>query len=139
MKISEPSWYDKKKVENQVALDNPMVGDYWNEMFCPYFLIVHISGDKYTVLCAFPEDSLNNKETLCARIFNKDDTWSWDYTKHSVVTKEWITKTVTYGSIPGFVADVWRSEKQLQVVEEWREVNPNYKSMNQYAEWWLGV
>jgi hypothetical protein len=123
---------------NQDAVDHPQVGDYWHEMFCPYFLIVDIFGDAYTILCAFPEDKVAKN----ARIMGKD-TWQFDYTKHSIVNKSWIKETVSYNSIPGFVADVVRNEKMLGVVAEWREANPSYVPvqapvMKQHAEWWLG-
>lgn len=123
---------------NQEAVDHPQVGDYWHEMFCPYFLVVDVFGDDYTVLCAFPNDA----DAKMARVMGKDS-WQFDYTKHSVVTKAWIKKHVTYQSIPGFVADVVRSEKMLAVVKEWREVNPKYVPVHapiykQHAEWWLG-
>jgi hypothetical protein len=138
MKIFEQKWSPYSKEANQEALDHPQVGDYWHEMFCPYFLIVDILGDKYTVLCAFP----NDKVAQDARISGKD-TWQFDYTKHSVVNKEWIKETVSYNNIPGFVADVVRNDKMLAVVAEWREANPSYVPVHvpfykQHAEWWLG-
>lgn len=140
MKISEPKWSPYSKELNQDAVDNPQVGDYWQERFCPYFVVVDIQDDNYTVLCAFPSD----KVAQMARIDNKDGTWQFDYTKHSVVTKEWIKKTVSYNSIPGFVADVVRSSKMLAIAAEWREANPEYAPVyvpfyKQHAEWWLGA
>jgi hypothetical protein len=139
MKISEPKWSPYSKELNQEALDHPQVGDYWHERFCPYFLIVDILGDKYTVLCGFPDDEV----AQMARIIGEDN-WQFDYSKHSVVTKEWIKDKVTYDTIPGFVADVVRSDKMLSVVKEWREANPGYVPehvpyFKQHEEWWLGV
>jgi hypothetical protein len=106
MKISEPSWSSISKNNNQLALDNPQVGDYWNERFCPYFLVVAVRDDKHE-----PN----------ARIMNTDDmTWSFDYSKHMVVNREWMAKAVKYSSIDGFCADVVR-EGMSGVVEEWKQ------------------
>ncbi len=135
MKISEPKWSPYSKEANRRGVDDPQVGDYWHEMFCPYFLVVDVNGDRYTVLCALPNDDV----AQMARIMGKD-TWQFDYSKHSVVTKEWIKKKVSYNSIPGFVADLVNSDKMQAVVKEWREANPNYASLpGPHAEWWLGV
>jgi hypothetical protein len=139
MKIAEPKWSPYSDALNQEALDNPQPGDYWSERMCPYFLVVDVQGGLYTILCCFP-----NGNTQMARIIGKDS-WQFDYTKHSVVTAEWIKKNVCYNTAPGFVADVVRGrEKRMQMVAEWQEVNPNYvpsitpPPYKQYAEWWLG-
>ncbi len=115
--------YDPKEQElkNYKALQNPQPGDYWHEMFCPYFVVVHVKDEKYTVLsCLGGPDSFNRKDELNARIDNKDGTWSFDYSKSMVVDRAWIEKSVRYGSIDGFVADVSQSEKMQSIVTEWR-------------------
>jgi len=139
MKIAEPKWSPYSKELNQAALDNPQVGDYWSERMCPYFLVVDVQGADYTILCAFP----NDKVAQMARVIGTD-TWEFDYSKHSVVSKDWIKKTVCYTSIPGFVADVARNEKMRAIAEEWAGVNPDYAPVHipfykQHAEWWLGA
>jgi len=123
MKITEPKWSPYSKELNQEALDNPQVGDYWHERFSPYFLVVAVKGEKITVLsCVGGPNSFNRKHELNARINNLlADSWSFDYSKHMVVDKEWIKKMVTYSSIPGFVADVVRGTKMIDIVEEWRQ------------------
>ena len=126
---------DRKQL-NQQAWDNPQVGDYWHEMFCPYFLIVDIQGDAYTVLC-----TINDPDTQNAKI-DGVDSWEFDYSKYSVVTKDWIQRKVKYISIDGFVADVVRN-KSFGAVLEWREANPDYtpvvqKPINQDI-WFRGV
>lgn len=137
MKISEQKWSPYAKEVNQDAMDHPQVGDYWHERFCPYFVVVDVQGDAITILCAIPDKVAQN-----ARIAG-NDFWTLDYTKHSVVDKNWIQKTVSYNNIPGFVADVVRSDKMKAVAEEWRETNPDYVPVHvpfykQHAEWWLG-
>jgi len=94
---------------NQEALDNPQVGDYWSErVFCPYFLVVKVDGDKITILNGFD------------RIIHKY-TWEFDYSKHQVVDRQWMIDKVTYKSNTGFVAEVIRKEKFLSIVEEWKQ------------------
>ncbi len=117
MKIKNDRWE-----HNQEALDNPQPGDYWHEMFCPYFIVVKVDGEKITVLsCLGGPNSFSRKGELNARVDNIDGTWSFDYSRHMVVDKAWIAKAVKYGSIEGFVADVVRDEKRQKIVEEWVE------------------
>lgn len=100
---------------NQNAVDNPEPGDYWHEMFCPYFMVVKVDGDDITILsCMDRNDPLHY-----AKVDNKDGTWSFDYAKHMVVDKDWIQDKVTYKSIPGFVATVSKGHDKL--VDEWKE------------------
>ena len=122
MKITEPKWTRMSDQKNQEAVDNPQVGDYWSERFCPYFLVVKVKGDDITVLsCVGGPQSFNRKDELNARIDNGDNTWSMDYSKHMVVDREWIKKLVSYGSIPGFCADVVRYGQASAMVREWKE------------------
>ena len=94
---------------NQEALDNPQVGDYWSErVFCPYFLVLKVEGDKITIL--------NGSN----RIVHKD-TWEFDYAKHQVVDRQWMKDKVTYKSSIGFVAEVIRKDKFLAIVDEWKQ------------------
>jgi hypothetical protein len=136
---------------NKQALALPQPGDYWQEMFCPYFLVVAVNPkqDQYTVLsCMGGPKSYSRKEEINARIDNKDNTWSFDYSKHMVVDRAWIEKAVKYGSIDGFVADVMRSgEKSTLIVKEWKrfhtqrllkelkELGPEVSQMILQAEW----
>lgn len=138
MKIEEPSWSERAKELNQAAFDNPEVGDYWSEMFCPYFVIVDIQGDDYTILCAW--EDRGNVHVKNAKV-EVSDGWYFDVNKHSVVTKEWIQKKVTYESIPWFVADVTRNFTRL--VDDWKKEHPNYTPERHKVKyddiWFLGV
>ena len=99
---------------NEIALADPQPGDFWAErVYCPYFVVVNVKGPNITVLPTIGPDS--------ARIDNKDDTWSFDYSKSQVVDRQWLKEQVKYKSIEGFVADVSRSERWLTIVEEWVE------------------
>ena len=107
--------------ENWLALNNPQPGDYWHEMFCPYFMVVNVEGDKFRVLsCLGGPNSVNRKYEVNARIDNSDGTWSFDVSKSMLVDKDWMHNTVRYSSIDGFVADVYQSEKNKIIVQEWR-------------------
>lgn len=113
---------EKQRLANQAALDNPNPGDYWNEMFCPYFVVVDVKGDDITVLsCLGGPTSFNRKHELNARISVDTGHWGFDYSKSMVVNRAWIEKTVRYDTIDGFVADVVSSEKTQKIVEEWRD------------------
>jgi len=106
---------------NQAALKGPRPGDYWHEMFCPYFLVVQVNGSQYTVLsCLGGPHSYNRKHEKNARVDVDNHSWEFDYSQFMVVDRHWIEKAVTYGTIPGFVADVVRgSEKLDTIVQGW--------------------
>jgi len=134
---------------NTKALENPQVGDYWHEMFCPYFLIVKVDGKKYTVLsCLGGPLSFNRRNELNARLNDDTGYWSFDYSKSMVVDRRWIENAVCYTSIDGFVADVVRgSEKNNTIVREWKqfhaqrllkelkELGPEVSQMILQSEW----
>ena len=107
---------------NQKSLAFPQIGDYWHEMFCPYFVIVNKEGDKFRVLsCLGGPKSFTRKDELNAQIEVDNGHWGFDYSKSMLVDHEWIRRTVTYESIDGFVADVVQSEKTARIAQEWRE------------------
>jgi len=113
---------DERNILNQEALDNPQPGDYWHEMFCPYFVVVAVNGPDITVLsCMGGPKSYNRQHEPNAKIENKDGSWSFDYDKSMVVDRKWIEKAVKYGSIDGFIADVSRSETMREISEGWIE------------------
>ena len=111
--------YEQKKLENQESLNNPRIGDYWHEMFCPYFLVVDVKGDDITVLSCLG-GIYTRKNELNAKIDTKDG-WTFDLSKSMVVNRKWMTKAVKYESIEGFVADVGNSEKTVKIAMEWRD------------------
>ena len=111
--------YEQQKLTNQESLNNPRIGDYWQEMFCPYFLVVDVKGDDITVLSCLG-GTYTRKHELNAKIDTKDG-WTFDLSKSMVVNREWMTKAVKYESIEGFVADVGNSEKTVKIAMEWRD------------------
>ena len=65
------------------AFNNPQVGDYWSEHFCPYFVIVKIDGNDFYVLSAMGgAKSYNRKHELNARVDEGGEYWRLDYPKH---------------------------------------------------------
>lgn len=111
----------EQDLRNQKALAFPQIGDYWHEMFCPYFVIVNKEGDKFRVLsCLGGPKSFTRKDELNAQIEVDNGHWGFDYSKSMLVDHEWIRRTVTYESIDGFVADVVQSEKTDRIAQEWR-------------------
>ena len=111
--------YEERKVKNQQSLENPRIGDYWHERFCPYFVVVDVKGDDITVLSCLG-GGYTRKDELNAKIDLKDG-WTFDFSKSMVVNREWMTKAVKYESIEGFVADVGHSEKTVGIAMEWRD------------------
>jgi len=105
---------------NRRALANPRPGDYWQEMFCPYFIVVQVKGPAVTVLsCLGGPNSFTRKHEPCAKIDVDGSHWAFDYGKEMTVDRGWIERAVKYESIDGFVADVSNTEKTQRIVEEY--------------------
>ena len=100
---------------NQAALDNPRPGDYWQEMFHPYFLVVQVkSHDHITVLNCLSKYGPDAVKTVDA------GHWTFDVSQSMVVDQAWIRDRVCYGTIDGFVADVVQGGEKFQaIVDEW--------------------
>ena len=99
---------------NREAVADPKPGDYWHEMFCPYFLVVAVADQKITVLNCLASRGVS------ARIPVDADHWTFDYNKSIVVDRHWIDNLVKYESSNDYVADVVRdNEKYQTIVDEW--------------------
>lgn len=99
---------------NEAAMLDPQPGDYWHEMFCPYFMVVQVLGDRITVLNCLESHGPSAVKPVDA------GHWTFDVNTYMTVDREWIAKRVQYGSIPGFVADVVRGrENHLAFVNDW--------------------
>lgn len=113
--------YEKQKLSNYESLKDPRIGDYWNEMFCPYFLVVDVKGDDITVLsCLGGPHTFHRKDEPNARKEVDNDHWTFDLSKSMVVNRAWMEKAVKYDTIEGFVADVSNSENTVKIAMEWR-------------------
>jgi len=125
---------------NQQALNNPAIGDYWQEMFCLYFVVVDVTNDDITVLsCLGGPNSYLRKNEINAKIEIDRNHWGFDYSKSMVVNRDWIKRTVKYESIDGFVADVSNTEKTRAISREWRDhrqqqIRDQIKQLNKELE-----
>lgn len=82
----------------------PEVGDYWHEMFCPYFIVLAVLDDGLFIVC---------DETL--RV--DDSHWKFNLALAKQVTIDYFSK-VKYASIDGYCADVVVGNHQA-IVDEW--------------------
>lgn len=101
----------QEKLNNE-HFDNPEPGDYWNEMFCPYFVVLECLPENKFVIC-------HTRQPIDSH------TWTWDLSKTQIVSKEYFN-VVKYRSIPGFVANVipehhWAVEEYFK---EWKSKFP---------------
>lgn len=99
---------------NDQAVAMPEPGDYWHEMFCPYFLVVHVRDDQITVLSA-----MHRPGEPHARVNHDDGTWSLDMDQYMVVDRAWILNRVRYKNIADYVADVVRSDRNRAWAQQW--------------------
>lgn len=131
--------HQAQRLKNHDALLNPRPGDYWQEMFCPYFIVVDVRGADITVLsCLGGPDSFNRKDELNARKEVDGSSWCFDYGKSMVVDRAWIERAVRYESIDGYVADVVRSEKTELIVQQWRDFKQKdlRRQINELEQQW---
>ena len=91
---------------NAAAIANPKPGDFWHEMFSPYFIVVDVKQDKITVLNT---------------VIHGDDGYYFDYDKPTVVDRKWMSERVRYVSIAAFCADVYSNNNTKEIVAQWRE------------------
>lgn len=63
-------------------------------MFCPYLVVLKRVGRNHLIVYQHRKD------------VGKDH-WTWDTEKPEMITLDQLRKQVTYGTIPGFVADVF--------------------------------
>ena len=93
------------------AFKNPLPGDYWNEMFCPYFVILAKTKNDTLIVC----DKTKPVGTTH---------WTWDLEKVIEVSMDYMNR-VKYDTIDGFCADV-SSSPHRWVVTAWEEMGSPY-------------
>lgn len=93
------------------AFSNPLPGDYWNEMFCPYFVVLKKTEHNTLIVC----DKTKPVGTTH---------WTWDLEKVIEVPMEYMQR-VKYGTIDGFCADV-SSSPHRWAVAAWEELGSPY-------------
>jgi hypothetical protein len=105
---------DIQKAKNQTHFDTPQAGDYWQEMFCPYFIVLSVEDYGETFI-------------VCDKtISSADRKWEFDLQNSKRVDKSYF-KRVKYSVSSGnmsnkFVADVIVNDKMLRIVEWWKEL-----------------
>ena len=92
---------------NEKHYNNPQEGDYWHEMFCPYFIVLSIVENGY-IICS-------------ERIDVDSGHWRFDLSKATLVDKNYFDK-VKYQSISGFCADVVNNITTNKIVKEWEDL-----------------
>lgn len=106
MKLLDETANERNKKNLKAYLD-PLPGDYWNEMFVPYFVILEVWENGNMIVCDKRKDVDRSH-------------WTWDLSKAREVTKEYMEE-VRYQSIDGFVADVSRGRHHW-AVEAWKDL-----------------
>lgn len=110
---------EQKKI-NQEAFDNPKPGHYWQEMFCPYFLVLEVIADNSFWVCD------KRKEV-------DNEHWTWDLSQSKLVDKLYFSR-VKYTPISGFVADVIVREN-CPFVKEWNIIKHDLIQYKKVASW----
>jgi len=96
--------YEKLVSKSEKRFKKPKPGDYWHEMFTPYFVVLAVKP-----------------LIVCDKTMERGDGWYWDLSKAKEVSREWFEKRLTYSSpvMDGkLVAHV--STKSKTVVEDWK-------------------
>lgn len=100
---------EKQKETNNRAFLNPKVGDYWQEMFCPYFIVLEVIDSNTFWVCdeRKPVDENN---------------WTWDLEKSKMVDKLYFNRVKYSPTSEGFVADVIEYGTTNPFISKWEEI-----------------
>ena len=107
---------EEQKLLNEKHFNYPEIGDYWHEMFCPYFIVLDIFQDKFWI-CDIRKE------------VDKDH-WTWDLEKSKLVDKSYFNR-VKYDTVLsnnrslGFIADVIVRGENNPFVEEFKKIKCN--------------
>ena len=93
------------------AFKNPLPGDYWAEMFSPYFVVLKKTDNNTLIVC----DKTKPVGTTH---------WTWDLEKAIEVQMSYMFR-VKYDTIEGFCADVSKSPHRW-AVSAWEEMGSPY-------------
>jgi hypothetical protein len=111
---------DEQKQLNQEHFDSPRPGDFWQEMFCPYFIVVGIEDDLFWI---------------CDERKSVDEVyWTWDVSKSRLVKKSYFNCVKYSASSQGFIADVIVRGYSCPFVAEFKKLGlkvPNIKEEKQ--------
>ena len=85
--------YAQQQLLNKEHIENPQIGDFWHEMFSPYFVVAEITNNGVIVYDKTLPDGPNH--------------YVFDETKQKIMNKEEMRNKVTYSTMrDSFVADV---------------------------------
>jgi len=107
---------NKRNKKNLKAYLDPLPGDYWNEMFVPYFVVLEVWENGNMIVCDKRKDVDRSH-------------WTWDLSKAREVTKEYMEE-VRYQSIDGFVADVSRGGHHWAVTH-WKDLGSPFVKLEE--------
>jgi hypothetical protein len=100
--------YNERHKKNQKHVDQPMVGDFWHEMFSPYHIVLAVT-DTHVIIC---EKTKSVGSTG----------YTFDLTETRTVTHLEHRDIVTYSTMRDkFVADVVPNCKMMPLIQEWRD------------------
>lgn len=100
--------YEERQELNRKHVDQPMVGDFWHEMFSPYHIVLAVT-DSEVIICekTKPVDSHH---------------YTFDLSEVRTITHLEHRDIVTYSTMRDkFVADVVPNSKMMPLIQEWRD------------------
>lgn len=99
--------YNERQERNLKHIENPQPGDYWNEMFCPYHVVLAVT---------------DSSVIICDKKVDMDDGWTFDLSETKTISHLEHRDLVTYSTMRDkFVADVVPNSKLMPMVQEWRD------------------
>lgn len=97
---------EEREALNQKHLLDPMIGDYWHDMFTPIYVVVSVGKESIVV---------------CRSTIDVDKShWTWDVSKTERMTKPEFRKKLLYSSMPKTWATVVPTGMKW-VRQMWRE------------------
>ena len=96
-----------RELYNRAHAEYPQVGDYWHEMYCPYFMVLEVL-ENHVIICEKTKQVDNNH-------------WTFDLDECKLISKEKLEKRVKYSTMDKFVADVVPRNRLYPLVDEWRQ------------------
>ena len=109
---------EQRDARNRMRIADPQPGDYWHEMFSPYFVVIEREGDKVLI---------------CDKRKTMGDGWTFDLTACRYMTIAELRHEVTYGTMPDkFVADC-SLKSHMWAVDLYREMKRDWTFVDLYS------
>jgi hypothetical protein len=110
--------YEIQNKLNQEHFDNPTVGDYWQEMFCPYFIVLEIVDSSWFWICDERKAVDSNH-------------WTWDLENSKIVSKKYFDRVKYDPTNNKFMADVI-VRQNCPFSKSWNELKNNLPQYIKY-------